>query len=38
MVHHGSLIRLPRIDPKPDDDNVGYNLFSPEGKHNLTKQ
>nr|CAB3266929.1 protein-glutamine gamma-glutamyltransferase K [Phallusia mammillata] len=31
MVHHGSLIRLPRIDPKPDEDNVGHNLLASVG-------
>ncbi|CAK8697104.1 unnamed protein product [Clavelina lepadiformis] len=35
MVHHGSLVRLPQIDPKPNEDVDGYTVLASAGE-NLT--
>ncbi|XP_076808766.1 protein-glutamine gamma-glutamyltransferase K-like isoform X2 [Clavelina lepadiformis] len=35
MVHHGSLVRLPQIDPKPNEDVDGFTVLASAGE-NLT--
>ena len=32
MSYHGSLIRLPKVDPRPGEDISGFNLLTSVGK------
>ena len=35
MVHHGSLIPLPKVDPRTGDDVNGYKIVAASGRFKL---